>query len=124
LSRTIAHHLGQSWAREIDENINQDSDVESDNETDNNMANDLASNSDSEEDLEFDDGFDSISNVTTSANRGVRLVDNVKEKFSQTYFRVTIKKQNKFLHKQTACWFLEKDKSSLPADRLSRVQEQ
>ncbi|CAF1249779.1 unnamed protein product, partial [Rotaria magnacalcarata] len=34
------------------------------------MANDLASNSDSEEDLEFDGGFDSISNVTTSADRG------------------------------------------------------
>ncbi|CAF2861167.1 unnamed protein product [Rotaria sp. Silwood2] len=124
LSSAIAHHLGQSWAKEIDENINEDSDVESDNETDNKMTNDLASNCDSDEDLEFDGGFDVINNVTTSANRGVRLVDNVKEKLSQTYFQVTINKQNKFLHKQTACWLLEKDKSSLPADRLSRVQEQ
>ncbi|CAF2815459.1 unnamed protein product [Rotaria sp. Silwood2] len=124
LSSTISDHLGQSWARETDENTNEDSDVESDNETNNNMINDLTSNYDSDEDLEFDDGFDSINNVTTSANRGVRLVDNVNEKLSQTDFRVSINKQNKFLHKQTACWLLEKDKSSLPADRLSRVQEQ
>ncbi|CAF4333602.1 unnamed protein product [Rotaria sp. Silwood2] len=76
LSSTISDHLGQSWARETDENTNEDSDVESDNETNNNMINDLTSNYDSDEDLEFDDGFDSINNVTTSANRGVRLVDN------------------------------------------------
>ncbi|CAF4428538.1 unnamed protein product, partial [Rotaria sp. Silwood2] len=86
LSSKITHHLGQSWARETDENTNEDSDVESDNETNNNRINDLTSNYDSDEDLEFDDGFHSINNATTSANRGVRLVDNVNEKLSQTYF--------------------------------------
>ncbi|CAF4997334.1 unnamed protein product, partial [Rotaria magnacalcarata] len=34
------------------------------------MINDLASNYDSDEDLEFDDRFDSINNVTRTANRG------------------------------------------------------
>ena len=36
---------------------------------------------------------------------------------------VNINNENKFLHKQAACWALEKDKNSLAANRLLRVQD-
>jgi hypothetical protein len=52
----------------------------------------------------------------------MRLFNDIKPEHAQTFFRVSINNEEKFLHKQTGCWFLEKDKSSLSADRLSRVQ--
>ncbi|CAM4840137.1 unnamed protein product [Rotaria magnacalcarata] len=123
LSANISQQFQRSWTKELNANKNDDSDTESDSETSDTMADDASSNHDTDEDLDFENGVDSIYNVTTSVHRGVRLVDDVKQEHAEKYFRVTLNNQIKFLHKQTACWLLEKDKSSLPADRLSRVQE-
>jgi hypothetical protein len=51
----------------------------------------------------------------------MRLLDNIKQEFSHTFFKVSIHNENKFSHKQAACWTLEIDRSLLSADQLPRV---
>ena len=111
------------WTTENDDRSskNEDLDTESDNETDSDINNDTY-DYESDEEINFDDNYDTIENVTISANRGMRLIDKVKEEFAHSYFQVSINGDKKYLHKQAACWLLEKDRSTLSSDRLSRVQ--
>jgi hypothetical protein len=126
MSRIVSEELERFWSTEID-NINSqnvDSDDESDDETIDGRYHNFTNDYDSDEEFELNDNLDVINNVNTSTHRGMRLFDDVKEELSHKYFKVNIKNENKFLHKQAACWILEKDKSSLSADRLSRVKGQ
>ncbi|CAM4953131.1 unnamed protein product [Rotaria socialis] len=75
-------------------------------------------------DLDSDQGIadsECFSNVSNCLFRGVRIYDNVKPSLFQSYFKVIVNGQTKFLHKQTACWLLMHDKSSLSSDRSRRV---
>lgn len=63
-----------------------------------------------------------ISNVSSSTKRGMRIFDSIHPSQHQSFFRVKINGQQKFLHKQTAAWFLSKDSKKLSSDRLKRVQ--
>ena len=65
-----------------------------------------------------------ISNVAHSTIRGVRIYDAINEDQSESFFRVKINDQDKFMHKQSATWYLSKDKVKLSTDRLKRVQSQ
>ncbi|CAF2975263.1 unnamed protein product [Rotaria sp. Silwood2] len=124
LSNAISRRLEGFWITEKDntKSKNTDLDTESDDETDSSIHNHLTYDNDSDEDIDLDDSHDIIQNVNISANRGIRLVDKVKEEFAQTYFQVMINGDKKYLHKQAACWLLQKDRSSLSSDRISRVR--
>ncbi|CAF4753934.1 unnamed protein product, partial [Rotaria sp. Silwood2] len=124
LSNAISRRLEGFWITEKDnsKSKNADLDTESDDETDSSIHNHLTYDNDSGEDIDLDDSHDIIQNVNISANRGIRLVDKVKEEFAQTYFQVMINGDKKYLHKQAACWLLQKDRSSLSSDRISRVR--
>ena len=52
----------------------------------------------------------------------MRLFNHMKDDLAHTLFKVHINNEEKYLHKQTGCWLLQKDKIPLSADRLSRVQ--
>jgi len=65
-----------------------------------------------------------IPNVSSSTIRGVRIFDSIDEDHSESFFRVKINNQDKFMHKQSATWYLSKDNVKLSADRLKRVQSQ
>ncbi|CAF1613125.1 unnamed protein product, partial [Rotaria magnacalcarata] len=95
---------------------------DSDSEQNDEIAIGSAECSDSDEEFELNDNLYVINNSSISANRGIRLCDDVKEELWHAYFKVKINNENKFMHKQAACWALEKDKSLLSANRLLRVQ--
>jgi hypothetical protein len=65
-----------------------------------------------------------ISNVTSSTIRGMRIFDSINNNQSESFFRVKINGQEKFIHKQTATWYLSKNNIKLSSDRLKRVQSQ
>ena len=107
---------------ELDDEIDDDDDTDdSDVDIDNNTINNL-DDYDSNDELELENNKDAIVNVNISTNHGVRLFDSVKQELADSYFQVTINNKTKYLHKQSACWLLQKEKPSLSADRLSRVQ--
>ncbi|CAF1318994.1 unnamed protein product [Rotaria sordida] len=124
MSNVISHKLEEFWSTEniIINSQSASSNFESDDETNFDEYENFTNNYDSDEEFELNDNFDVLNNANISTNRGMRLFDNVKRELAHTFFKVSINHENKFLHKQAACWVLEKDKSSLSVDRLSRVQ--
>ncbi|CAF3340510.1 unnamed protein product [Rotaria socialis] len=97
-----------------------DSSSESDNEASDRKAEYSAASSDSNNDQEESDS-ECLSNVSNCTFRGMRIYDTVKLSLSQSYFKVSINGQTKILHKQTTCWLLMHDKTTLSSDRTTRV---
>ncbi|CAF5142072.1 unnamed protein product, partial [Rotaria magnacalcarata] len=118
-----ARALDAFWSSDIDTINSQDGsrDIESENETNSAEENSSTNDCDSDEEFELNENLVMANDANISTYRGMRLIDDVKKELSHTFFKVNINKENKFLHKQAACWVLEKDKSSLSANRLSRV---
>ncbi|CAF3344806.1 unnamed protein product [Rotaria sp. Silwood2] len=54
---------------------------------------------------------------------GMRVLDRVCPELAKTYFKVEIDDKTKFIHKQTACWFLTENKAWLSNDRLVRIMQ-
>jgi len=111
----------------IDSMANQESEQEYDTESD-----------EEEEMSDSNECFDDISmydedqyNVDTTGqnelitNRthfnGMRVFDSVKPTMKNSYFRMRINGNIKYIHKQTCCWMLTETDNRLPADRLSRI---
>jgi hypothetical protein len=86
-------------------------------------AKDYTDNDDSSTDTDNSDPY-IVPNVTSSTIRGMRIFDSIDDSRSESFFRVKINNQDKFMHKQSATWYLSKDKIKLSADRLKRVQSQ
>ena len=70
------------------------------------------------------DDEEDILNSTRSDFNGIRVVDNINPDFRQSYFKVKINENIKYLHKQSACWLLSNNVTKLSSDRLSRVRQQ
>lgn len=70
------------------------------------------------------DDEEDILNSTKSDFSGIRIADNVNLDFKQSYFKVKINENVKYLHKQSACWLLSNNVTKLSNDRLSRVRQQ
>ncbi|CAF1265224.1 unnamed protein product [Rotaria magnacalcarata] len=123
MSNIAARALDAFWSSDIDTINSQDGsrDIESENETNSAEENSSTNDCDSDEEFELNENLVMANDANISTYRGMRLIDDVKKELSHTFFKVNINKENKFLHKQAACWVLEKDKSSLSANRLSRV---
>ncbi|CAF4765874.1 unnamed protein product [Rotaria socialis] len=71
------------------------------------------------DDVSGDDG--SILNSAKSDFNGIRIVDNINPALRQSYFKVKINNNIKYLHKQSACWLQSNQIMKLSSDRLSRV---
>ncbi|CAF4633583.1 unnamed protein product [Rotaria magnacalcarata] len=67
---------------------------------------------------------ESILNSTKSDFNGIRIVDNINPTLRQSYFKVKINNNIKYLHKQSACWLQSNHIAKLSSDRLSRVMQQ
>ncbi|CAF1088693.1 unnamed protein product [Rotaria magnacalcarata] len=70
------------------------------------------------------DDDESILNSTKSDFNGMRIVDNINPALRQSYFKVKINNNIKYLHKQSACWLQSNQMKKLSSDRLSRVMQQ
>ena len=97
---------------------------ESDSDSSTDLTEPIGTISDSDNDQEDQEESDCecLSNVGDGEFRGMRLFDSVKPSVVQSYFKIAINGKTKFLHKQTACWLLTQEKSSLSSDRLTRVR--
>ena len=54
---------------------------------------------------------------------GTRVYDAIKPGVQNTYFKVSMNNQTKYLYKQSACWLLTKETNKLSNDRLLRVMQ-
>ena len=95
-------------------------DIDSENETNNEDQPTMVY--DSDEEFELNDSFNVSDDVNSSAYQGMRLFDKLKQELADSYFKINVNNENKYLHKQAACWILEQEKTSLSSNRLSRVQ--
>lgn len=100
--------------------VSSDSDSESDDEQNSYDAEYDSMSSVSDNNEEIADS-ECLSNVSNCSFRGMRIYDSIKPSLAQSYFKVIVNGQNKYLHKQTACWLLMHAKSLLSSDRLKRV---
>ncbi|CAF4009907.1 unnamed protein product [Rotaria magnacalcarata] len=78
---------------------------------------------DFQHDVVSDDDYD-ILNSTKSDFNGIRVVDNINPALRQSYFKVKINDNIKYIHKQSACWLQSNQITKLSSDRLSRVIQQ
>ena len=53
---------------------------------------------------------------------GLRLNKSIPTTNVNSYFRVNVRGENLFMHKQTASWYLQEKQQKLSCDRLKRVQ--
>ncbi|CAF5000879.1 unnamed protein product, partial [Rotaria magnacalcarata] len=105
---------------------------ESDDDNDgDDTTNDLSMNEDNDDssinndytDEDEQNNTQDLINTTKKDFSGVKVVDQVEPHIEHTYFKAKLNHDTKFLHKQTACWLLTEEKSTLSNDRLLRVQQ-
>lgn len=123
MSRNVLALLDGFWSSDLGIINSQTETNETDSESeifDEEQSNDTNY---ADEEFEYNDSLDVSDDVNASSYQGIRLFDNVKQELTNSYFKVNINNENKYLHKQTACWILEKDKASLSSNRLYPVQD-
>ena len=116
MSKIILSSLDRFWSSDLG-TINSETrsnDIDSENEINNEDQSSMVY--DSDEEFELNDSFNMLDDVNSS---GMHLFDNIKQELADSYFKVN---ENKYLHKQAACWILEQEKTSLSSNRLSLVQ--
>ncbi|CAF4394140.1 unnamed protein product, partial [Rotaria magnacalcarata] len=94
-------------------------------------TNDLSMNEDNDDssinndytDEDEQNNTQDLINTTKKDFSGVKVADKVEPHIEHTYFKVKLNHDTKFLHKQTACWLLTEEKSTLSNDRLLRMQQ-
>jgi hypothetical protein len=94
----------------------------SDDEYDYKYKTDPSTNVEEEDTSDDEENLSSISASGKTHFHGMRVHDNIPSQ-SNSYFCVEIDGKKKFIHKQTACWLLTDQKSSLSSDRVKRVQQ-
>ncbi|CAF4720600.1 unnamed protein product, partial [Rotaria sp. Silwood1] len=101
-----------------------------DSDSDNDDNDDFNSNDDEDENQygisminDDDDMPDNILQSNRTDFSGMRVFDSIDQAHKNSYFEVEINNKRKFLHKQTACWYLTEGKGHLSSDRLSRVKQ-
>ncbi|CAM4966880.1 unnamed protein product [Rotaria socialis] len=111
----------QSHTTDYSENWNGYSDDESDSEAENTIdQSDMSTESSSEDE---NDELMTNSSYKGSQFKGIRIFNGIPTSQTKSHFRLKIDKNEKYVHKQTACWLLTDDKTTLSADRLQRVQQ-
>ncbi|CAF4041665.1 unnamed protein product [Rotaria magnacalcarata] len=117
----IKNHLEKTiQINVLSQTASSDSESESDDEQ-NSYDTDYDSTLSGSDNDEDNSDSECLSNVSNSTFRRMRIYDSIKPSVAQSYFKVTVNGQSKYLHKQTARWLLTHDKSSLSSDRLKRV---
>ncbi|CAF1375286.1 unnamed protein product [Didymodactylos carnosus] len=76
-----------------------------------------------EKDNNNDDNQNLPLTTARMAFSGMRIHDEVNAANKQAYFSIKVNNSVKYMHKQTACWYLMGDKNRLSSDRLLRVQQ-
>jgi hypothetical protein len=105
----------------LDEDDEQEED---DGESDrSNTGNISSSDGEMDENIMVDEEDDEDNDIDTVRGNfdGMRVRDKIESRFQDSYFKMKINGQQKFMHKQSACWLLTDKVMQLSKDRLSRV---
>ena len=78
-------------------------------------------NNDSEEEYVEEESNDAVSKENNY--NGMRIYSTIADKHKDTYFKINVNGNDKYMHKQTGAWCLTKKNNRLSSDRLVRVQE-
>ncbi len=62
-------------------------------------------------------------NTTKKDFVGIKVLNTVEPYVEDSYFKVKINDETKYIHKQSGCWLLTDEKTKLSNDRLLRVQQ-
>ena len=98
-----------------DHSIKDNDDDEEAEEQDGSDDDEVDDHEDEESDKEF-------SNVQSQNFKGMRIYDTINQADSTKYFKIIVNGRDKFMHKQTAVWYLTNKNCHLSSDRLVRVQ--
>ncbi|CAF1622134.1 unnamed protein product [Didymodactylos carnosus] len=96
-----------------DDDQKEEEDLSGDEETDGNEK-----SSDEEDEIDLNN----IKTIKTDL-RGMRIRNEIPKDQQNCYFKIKINGTEKFLHKQTDCFLLTNENSTLSSDRLSRVMQ-
>ena len=72
--------------------------------------------------IDENDNNDAIETIKTNFN-GIKIYNRIEPRMKDSYFQVKINDNQKFIHKQSACWLLTDRNNRLSNDRLSRVMQ-
>ncbi|CAF1114198.1 unnamed protein product [Didymodactylos carnosus] len=100
-----------------------ESESDSDNETTTNNERHGDNKTESDCDSENETELNEVLRSKTKTFPGIRLLETINPTLDDSYFDIKINDEHKFLHKQTACWFLTDKNTRLSSDRLTRVVE-
>jgi hypothetical protein len=93
--------------------------LDEDDEEDDGRSNGSSNGNISSDDEEVDKD-DELETVKVSFD-GMRIRDIVHPRLHDSYFKMKTNGQQKFIHKQSACWLVTDEVMQLSKDRLSRV---
>ena len=107
----------------LDEDDEQEGEGEDEESDRSNTGNTSSSDNEIDGDISVDEedhGDNGIETLKTNFG-GMRIRDRIESRFQDSYFKMKINGQQKFMHKQSACWLLTDKVMQLSKDRLSRV---
>ncbi|CAF2664039.1 unnamed protein product [Rotaria sp. Silwood2] len=120
--KSRSSQLQQVFDDPSEETNNEDEDEEDTDEED-------TDEEDAEEEDTDEDEVQDLSHVLLDSSnasfRGMRVKESIDPKQSDSFFKVRRENDTTdvYIHKQTACWVLTNEKSSLSSDRLKRVTQ-
>lgn len=116
-------YITDNTTLDTDDAVDEDSD-DSDEETVPSLTSDINDeNEDGDSDGEDEDTEDECTTSTKDGFCGMRIYSSVADKNKKKFFKVNIDGKHKYIHKQTAVWYLTTKNNRLSSDRLLRVQK-
>ena len=109
--------------RKLFDEFSQEANNEEDSGGDEELHEEMDGDEDDNDDVEGIWGFhDDHSSLQPTFNT-MRVVDDVPPHLAQSFFKIRINGQDKFIHKSYGCWVLMEENQRLSADRTKRVTQ-
>ncbi|CAF4092072.1 unnamed protein product [Rotaria sp. Silwood2] len=106
-----------------DYSVLNDDDLEFDSDSDEEINKDLSTTHENSE-SECEDSDNEPETKSTKDNyNGMRIYSSVADKNKKKFFKMEINGKQKYIHKQTAAWYLTNKNNRLSSDRTVRVQQ-
>ena len=106
-----------------DDSIWNDDDLEYDSNSDEESPNNSSASSLSSENEYEDSDQDNDPKSSKDSYSGMRIYSSISDREKKKFFKVEINGKKKFIHKQTAVWYLTNKNNRLSSDRTVRVQQ-
>jgi hypothetical protein len=106
-----------------DNSILNDDDLEYDSDADEDIINSTTASDVNSERENEDSDTEAETKSTKDAYNGMRIYSSIDDKDKHKFFKIEINGKKKYMHKQTAIWYLTNKNNRLSSDRTVRVQQ-